>query len=241
MSERKSRLAIAVLILGIVAVVLPVLGPLGYRGGLWGLGPGLMVVPASLVVAVIGLVLGIVTLIIQRKRGERLVLAAHGTGLSLLAGLYLGSLMSTGNVPIHNISTDVNDPPQFTHAQTLRGDQANPIEYDKNALAAVQQAAYPDVKTLVTSTTRAELHGRARAALEGMGLEVTRDDAAAGELEAVATTFWYAFKDDVVVRLREMDGQTHMDVRSVSRIGQSDLGANAKRILEILERVQTDG
>ena len=57
-------------------------------------------------------------------------------------------------------------------------------------------------------------------------------------MEAVATTFWFAFKDDVVVRLREVEGGTRMDLRSVSRVGVVDIGANADRIMEVIKRVE---
>jgi uncharacterized protein (DUF1499 family) len=63
-----------------------------------------------------------------------------------------------------------------------------------------------------------------------MGLEVVDVNQAAGIVEATATTFWFGFKDDVVVRIRETQQGSKLDLRSVSRVGQSDIGANAARI-----------
>jgi uncharacterized protein (DUF1499 family) len=72
--------------------------------------------------------------------------------------------------------------------------------------------------------------------LKGLSLEVVNADREAMRVEAVATTFWFGFRDDVVVRIRPgAAGGSRVDVRSVSRVGQSDLGANAARIGRILE------
>jgi uncharacterized protein (DUF1499 family) len=63
-----------------------------------------------------------------------------------------------------------------------------------------------------------------------MGWELVASDSAAGRIEATATTPWFGFKDDVVVRVRPDGSGSRIDVRSVSRVGKSDVGANAKRI-----------
>jgi fatty-acyl-CoA synthase len=74
---------------------------------------------------------------------------------------------------------------------------------------------------------------------KGPSLDVVNADPEALRIEAVATTFWFGFKDDVVVRVRPgAAGGSRVDVRSVSRVGQSDLGANAARIRRILDGLQ---
>ncbi len=77
--------------------------------------------------------------------------------------------------------------------------------------------------------------------LEDQGLEVVNVNSELGMVEAVATTFWFGFKDDLVVRVTETDEGSVVDVRSVSRVGQSDIGANAARIQEFLRRFQARG
>jgi uncharacterized protein (DUF1499 family) len=140
--------------------------------------------------------------------------------------------------PIHNISTDVDDPPEFDAVVALRGANSNPLAYDRDKLAAPQQEAYPDVVPLELADAPADVFDRALEALKGLGLEVVNADHEAGRIEAVATTFWFGFKDDVVVRIRPLpSGGSRVDVRSVSRVGQSDLGANAARIAKILDAV----
>ena len=139
---------------------------------------------------------------------------------------------------IHNISTDVEDPPAFDKVVALRGTDSNPLAYDSAAIGPLQQEAYADLKTLALASAPAETVEQAAAALSAMGLEVVNKDPAAGRVEAVATSFWFGFKDDLVVRVRPgSDGGSEVDVRSVSRVGESDLGANAKRISALLGRL----
>ena len=71
-----------------------------------------------------------------------------------------------------------------------------------------------------------------------MGWEIVASDPAQGRIEATATTFWFGFKDDIVVRLAAEGTGSRVDVRSLSRIGSSDVGANAQRIRAYLEKVK---
>ena len=80
--------------------------------------------------------------------------------------------------------------------------------------------------------------GKVTAAIETMGMEVVAVDAAAGVVEATDETFWFGFKDDVVVRVKPEGTGSIVDVRSVSRVGQSDLGKNAQRIGELLSHLK---
>ena len=113
-------------------------------------------------------------------------------------------------------------------------ENANPLAYDAAVLADQQRAAYPYVKPLVSSVSRGEMLTRVEGALGDMGLEVVSVDADAGLIEATDTTFWFGFKDDVAVRVRSEGSGSVVDIRSVSRVGQSDLGKNAERIAAIL-------
>ncbi len=238
--NRKSRLASLSLAMGVLAVVLPVLGALGTRMGLWSFGVGLLLAPVGLLFAIIGLVLGSIALPRLRRAGAPLGGVAAGAGLSALVLLYLGGATLSGFSvpPIHNVSTDIADPPAFTTAASLRGDGDNPLSYDSETIGPIQREFYPELTSLVTQLPRDQVYELAREVLVDMGLELTREAPEQGEIEAVATTFWFGFKDDVAVRLRETDAGTRMDVRSVSRVGVSDLGANADRISEIINRVQ---
>ncbi|HQX74726.1 MAG TPA: DUF1499 domain-containing protein, partial [Thermoflexales bacterium] len=64
-----------------------------------------------------------------------------------------------------------------------------------------------------------------------LGWQIHHTDAARGMLEASETTFWFGFTDDIVIRVRPHHEGSRIDLRSVSRVGRGDLGANARRIL----------
>ncbi len=241
-TNRRSRLAVSALALGVLAIVLPVLGGLGTRVGIWSYGIGLLLAPLGLLAGVIGLLLGLVALLRLRlrKTGEPPGFALAGTVLSALGSLYLGSaVLSAFTVaPIHNVSTNIEDPPEFTVAASLRGEGDNPLFYDSETIGPLQREGYPDLGPLDIDMPREQAYELVRDVLVDMGLELVREAPEQGQIEAVATTFWFGFKDDLVVRLRETDTGTRMDVRSVSRVGVVDLGANAERIFEIIGRVQ---
>jgi uncharacterized protein (DUF1499 family) len=139
--------------------------------------------------------------------------------------------------PIHDITTDVADAPAFVALLEARNQSPNGAAYGGPAIAAQQQKAYPDVKPLVIPVPPAEAMQKALDAARSMGWEVRASDTASGRLEATATTTWFGFKDDVVVRIRPQGTGSRIDVRSVSRVGVSDIGANATRVREFLSRL----
>jgi uncharacterized protein (DUF1499 family) len=140
---------------------------------------------------------------------------------------------------IHDITTDTQDPPVFVDVLPHRRWAMNPPEYGGAAVAAQQRAAWPDLGPLDTPVARGRVHQIAREAIARAGWRLVGDDAATGRLEAIATTRWLRFKDDVVVRLRDREGGgTRLDVRSKSRLGRSDFGTNARRIRNYLADVR---
>lgn len=230
----------AILIGSIVALVLLVAGALGTRFGLWPFTLGLLMFAAGVLLALIGLVSGIVALIVVFRKGlttERGNVLT-GTVLSLaLAAFALPQMMTAGSVPpIHNISTDVADPPAFSAVLRLRGDKSNPVEYKAADLAERQQKAYPWVKPLDTPLPPDQAFDRALEVLKAMNVEVVEANEANGIIEGTATTFWFGFKDDIVVRIRPEGSGSRIDLHSVSRVGVGDAGMNAKRIGEFLTR-----
>ena len=232
-----------VLIGGCIAALLLPIGALGSRFGMWPFTTGFLFVIAGVLIAAVCLVLGIVGLIVagKRKRGADRPGLVVGTGVSvLILGLMFVQFLAAGSVPqIHNISTDTIDPPQFDEIAALReGTGANPLEYN-DAVRRLQEPAYPDVQPLQLAQTPSESFDRALATVQDMGWELVSANRDAGMIEATDTTFWFGFKDDVAIRVRPDDGGSVIDVRSVSRVGRSDLGTNARRILQFLERVES--
>ena len=84
----------------------------------------------------------------------------------------------------------------------------------------------------------AQAFDRAASAAKEMKWDIVATDPAQGRIEATATTFWFGFKDDIVVRITAEGSGSRVDVRSLSRIGKSDVGANAKRVREYLAKVK---
>src|SRR6185295_18118264 len=130
------------------------------------------------------------------------------------------------------------DPPVFNALMPMRKQSPNGAEYGGMPIAKQQQAGYPDIKSLVVKGDPAATMQKAIDAARALDWEIVASDTPAGRIEATATTLWFGFKDDIVVRVRpEAGGGSRVDVRSVSRVGESDVGANAKRIREFIRRL----
>lgn len=139
---------------------------------------------------------------------------------------------------IHDVTTDPFDPPAFVALMPVRKASPNGADYGGMAVAKVQQQGYPDIKSLVVKAPPAETMQKAIDAARSGGWEIVSSDTPTGRIEATDTTTWFGFKDDIVVRIRpEASGGSRVDVRSVSRVGGSDVGANAKRIRKFLSRL----
>jgi uncharacterized protein (DUF1499 family) len=138
---------------------------------------------------------------------------------------------------IHDISTDTDDPPRFDAVLPLRKEEPNAADYGGPEIARQQHAAYPDVRPLLLRIPSHQAFTQALHAAEAMGWEIVAADPVEGRLEATDTTFWFGFKDDIVVRVQAQPDGSRVDVRSVSRVGKSDVGTNARRIREYLRRL----
>jgi len=138
---------------------------------------------------------------------------------------------------IHDVTTDMADPPAFVALMEVRKKSPNGFAYGGEAIAAQQRQGYPELKPLVVKTGPRDTMQRAIDAARSLGWEVVASDAAAGRIEATDTTRWFGFKDDIVVRIRPEGEGSRVDVRSVSRVGGSDIGANAKRIRSYLDKL----
>jgi uncharacterized protein (DUF1499 family) len=131
--------------------------------------------------------------------------------------------------PIHDISTDLENPPTFDAIVPLRAGEPNGLAVNP-ADAPRQRAAYPDLASLTVPAASDQAFDTAVAAARSLGWDIVAADRAAGRIEATASTRWFGFKDDVVVRLTAAPAGTRIDARSVSRVGVGDLGTNAARI-----------
>ena len=220
------------------AVLLPLCG-LGTRFGLWDYRVGLGLLRAAGYIAAAAGVAAIVELAIPRWRTRRTipVLATLIIAFCVVA-VPIGFQQRARAVPrIHDISTDTADPPHFVVAAALRKGAPNPPAYDGAEVAELQKKAYPDIQPLELKRPPAEAFASARVLAQDMGWELLAADPASGRIEATATTLWFGFKDDVVIRITPSPAGARVDIRSKSRVGRSDLGTNANRVREYLRRL----
>ena len=244
--EEETKTSTSVLLSSaVVSLVVLLTSPLGYKFNLVPLQPsmlGLMIafVGGALVVFV-GLGCLIITIRANLVGNRNLVTLAIFLGLVPLVFVLPYVLKALTVPPIHDISTDTDNPPAFVAVVPLRTGALNPVEYGSGIwsatkLGSVTREAYPDIKTQHPDISLTDAVFRSQAVLKEMGLEIVEADVGAGRVEATATSFWFGFNDDVIVRVAEHRGQVSIDLRSKSRVGQSDIGANAERIREFIRR-----
>ncbi len=231
--------ASALMIGAVVGLVCLLVGALGTKFGVWGFQGGFMLLAVGTVLAALVFFLGVIAYVysvVKKLQAERGAILSGLVVSIVILGLMGSQYMTATSVPpIHNISTDTQSPPQFDKLLAIReAEKANPEKYEADKLAAPQREAYPQVQPLISDVPPDEMLSRVVDVLTSMGLEIVDSNPAAGRVEATDTTFWFGFKDDVVVRVRPEGGGSIVDIRSVSRVGQSDLGKNAARISEIL-------
>jgi uncharacterized protein (DUF1499 family) len=214
-------------------------GP-GYRLGWWALGPGIQIVRWSATVALAALAVSVVAAIAARATGARLAWATALTGLVLslaVAGPPLWLWWQADRLPrIHDVSTDTDDPPRFVAVLPLRKDARNSTDYSVEA-AAQQKRGYPDLVPLQLDVAPAKALLLAERAARAMGWDVVAVAPADLRIEATDTTLLFGFRDDVVIRVTASGGGSRVDVRSLSRVGGSDFGTNAKRIRSFLQQL----
>jgi uncharacterized protein (DUF1499 family) len=243
--DRKDRLGVRIATVGLAVAVIcalaSVLSGIGYRLDLWHFRTGFAILQWAFFGALAAGVISLAGLIVGRAaRPDVLFIGLLGLLIALVTAYLPWSYNRLVNsLPyIHDITTDVQSPPEFVTAAKLRKEGDHPIAYDGPEVAAKQQEAYPDLVPFVTKAPKAQVFEAARSALIALGLEITDANQGEGRIEAVGTTLLYGFKDDVVVRIQDAPQGTRVDVRSKSRVGRSDLGVNAKRIRAFLQKLK---
>lgn len=246
--------AFACLLAGLLMGLLALAGPIAVWLGMadFRMGFGLLQTVNAWAdrVALLALVVAIAILIAARTR--------HVAGGGRLAGFaFIGVVVAglawfipetfrppEGTPPIHDIATNPDAPLRYEAIAPLRADAPNNMDYGVMDGITVEEhrraqlEAYPDIQPQQFSAPPAEVFDRALAAAEDMGWEIVEADRAAGRIEATDTTFWFRFKDDVVVEVREAAGGAVLNARSLSRVGRSDVGKNAARLREYFQRIR---
>jgi uncharacterized protein (DUF1499 family) len=246
-SEPTSRLAIWARRMAGFAFAASFLAAIIVRSGLLEIQPALATFGGALVIAAIALLLAIAAFVViwlEGLGGVGAALTAMLVSLALLAyPAYLG--MKAYRLPwIYDITTDPIDPPRYEALARVRPRDANPVAYAGLYAAEQQRTAYPDIGPLGVSAAPLAAYDAALAIVNKRRWRVVeaRTPQAGrreGRIEAVARTPIMGFRDDVVVRVRpEGSDGSRIDVRSSSRYGQFDFGANASRIRSLLDDVE---
>ncbi|HWT13545.1 MAG TPA: DUF1499 domain-containing protein [Allosphingosinicella sp.] len=240
----------AILCFGAVAVAL--LAAIGTGRGAWDYRAGLSLLRYAFFAGIAGLLLAIVAAFVARRAKPRLVLI-NLVALCVAAvfvGFVANQVRIARSVPaIHDISTNLEDWPRF-YRLTVRADNLESVpDMGRPGLAAlpprerwkaVHREYYGDIATIRVPWSVADTVARARALAEERGWEIVTADSERGILEAVETSLFFRFKDNVVVRVRPVNGGTGsiVDMRSISRVGISDVGVNARRVRSFLADLQ---
>ena len=216
---------------GTVAVIA---APLGYRIGVAPLGPAFLLLAGG--VLLIAVSMGVLGARMARGTGPKgrttwvALVAAFGVGAVPLATL----VSSLGAPPIHDVTTDTENPPAFVAAVALN--TPGRTDYGGPDLAERQRSAFPGLGPVMLSIAPADAFRQALAVVRRMGWEVLATDPDTFRIEATDRTFWFGFYDDVVIRIAAAgESGSRVDVRSLSRVGVGDLGVNARRVGEFLD------
>lgn len=220
---------------GAVAVIA---APLGYRIGA-PLGPAFLLLAGG--VLLIAVSAGVLGARMARGTGPR----DRTTRAALVAAVAVGVVplvtlvSSLGAPPIHDVTTDTENPPAFVAAVALN--TPGRTDYEGPDLAARQRSAFPGLRPAMLSAAPADAFRRALAVVRRMDWEVLATDPDTFRIEATDRTFWFGFHDDIVIRIAAAgESGSRVDVRSLSRVGVGDLGVNARRVREFLDALSEE-
>ncbi|ASJ74907.1 DUF1499 domain-containing protein [Granulosicoccus antarcticus] len=244
MTARSSRLGTGLLLLALCALVAVAVMMFGARLGLWepivGFGYARTYLnPMGYAVAGLGL-LGLIYLLVKgEKAGAFKAAIACLLGLGMLAPMLMAKVQPPSSFPpIHDVSTDTSNPPQFLVLDESRPGARNSLVYGGEEIAMQQQAAFPDIVPVLSDLTPEEAFAKSLAIGQDMEWEIVAQDHDGLRFEATARTPIYHFADDVVVIVTPEGESSRIDIRSVSRIGKGDRGVNAARIRAFIGAVE---
>jgi uncharacterized protein (DUF1499 family) len=233
-------LAWAALLIALAGGLGELLAGLGYRRHWWGVSGGIATMQWSAIAALGAFVVALIALVVawRSHAGRATRIAAFALVVGLLAGAppVWFAREATRLPDIHDISTDTDNPPRFVAIVPLRAGAPNGLAIDADAIAK-QKASYADIAPARLPVAPARAFDLADRAARAMGWEIVALVPAEGRIEATATTLLFGFKDDVVIRVSPDGEGSRVDLRSVSRVGRSDLGANARRVRAYLKEL----
>jgi uncharacterized protein (DUF1499 family) len=228
--------------LSLFAALILALVVIGYRLTIIDFQPAVLGLVGGALAGLLAVFLGLIGTFnaIKGKEAEIASTMAGSTlGFLIVMPVLLTALASIGVPPIHDITTDLEYPPEFVAIKMLRTTAHNSLDrLEPQNLASLQEEGYPDLAPALINQSMDQVFEAAVSLVKKRGWEIVAVSAEEGRIEAIDTTRLMGFKDDVVIRVQAADNQTQVDMRSVSRVGKSDLGANANRIRHFLADLQ---
>jgi len=225
----RTRVALIAVLLCLVLTAVAILGTQRGGSGVSGY------VQGGIAMAIAGAVIFAFATRARQSRARMLSGIAVVLLLTPVVGILMNGTPPVGTL-INDITTDTIDPPAFNALIRLRPEGSNPVEYGGEVVAARQAELYADIQPVQSTLGVADAFQRALETAESMGWDIVASDDRAGIVEAIDTTRIFRFKDDIVIRVRGTAQGSRIDIRSRSRLGRSDLGKNAARIREYIQR-----
>ena len=243
MRVRRSRLARISRRLGILSVPILVIAALAHRAGTMETIAALISVGVGFVFAAIAVIFAIFALVMiwhDGRLGARDAMVGFFTGMIALVPLAPVVYGIVQFPRLNDISTDVADPPRFELDSRAGKWGANQLANRPEEDWAKQKTAYPDIVPRRFPLTPAQMYEAASRTVEQLGWDVVLSEAPGetsprGTMQAVARSLIFAFPDDVMIRILPDDYGARLDIRSASRYGRHDIGANTARIREFFE------
>jgi uncharacterized protein (DUF1499 family) len=239
-SHRLARIAFILATVG--SLIVAVSGPLHRFLGL-DIEAAIAVFRYGFYLTVAGVALGLATILPARPGDRRrgsvaafLAIVIGGAGAWVPLHWFLHAQQRPA---ISDITTDMATPPPLVATAQLRRGAPNPPAYPKDN--ALQRAAFPDIEPVLLAVPPIEAFKRVERVATALGWEIVARVPADGRLEAVVTSRWFGFRDDVVVRVRPQGTGSRIDIRSKSRNGEADLGGNVDRVRAFLARLKSEG
>jgi uncharacterized protein (DUF1499 family) len=232
------------LALAVIASALLAVGPIGWRAGWWHFRFAfLTLMPWAAYFGIAALVVSVLTLLLGRSRIESrgiaiAIVAFTAGGLIAYVPWHYDQIRQQAP-PIHDITTDPDNPPAFVAVAALR-EAAGPdrVAYEGARVAEQQRLTYPDIQPLTLALAPAAAFNRALDTAQRMGWTIVAADDAAGRIEASDRSRWFGFTDDIVIRIIPSASGSRIDLRSSSRVGRSDFGVNAARVERYLSALR---
>jgi len=239
--------------IAIVGAIVFVISGLGYQWHWWSLGMGFTLLRWGFYITLAGGLISIAGAVIARPkrpvRGFEYACIGIIVSLAVCGTAWLFQRRAAAAPPIHDVTTDIQNPPLFKAVLPLRVNAPNKSAYfgddsvrwhgKRVTVSEAQREAYPDIVPIKLSVSTDQAYEYALAAAKKMSWwKIQAADQSAGRIEATSTIPWFGFKDDIVIRIESQDNDSRIDIRSDSRLGYSDIGENARRIRHYMKLLE---